>query len=224
MHDDDLGDGSERRSPRRAAREAREEARAALEARIDAAPVDVGQFAGIQEPRAGDLARVLAACERLVRGATLVDAAVLAGLSRGYLHDCQKDYRHGQEGTWRWAVGYSATRAQALCRERWQGLAELGGKGASTAAWMLERRGGREYHAPTQRVRTQTTTTTTQVTLSLDASISETAARLGLDDGALAQMGEWLARAQTAGARGHALPAPPLVLDVEPTEPEEPEE
>jgi cytochrome c553 len=211
--------------PRAARKAAQEAARAALEARVDAAPVDVGQFDGLPEPSTGARARVLAACERVARGATLADAAVLAGLERAMLKRRLHEYETGKahEGTWCWAVGYSVARARALCRERWQGLAELGGKGSATAQWMLERRGGVEYRPPTQRTETRTTATSTQVTLSLEASLAETGARLGLDDAALAQMGEWLARAQTAGARGHALPAPPLVLDVEPA-PEEPEE
>jgi hypothetical protein len=74
-----------------------------------------------------------------------------------------------------------------------------------------------------QRVRTENKTTNTTVNLSLEASLTETAARLGLDDRALAQMGEWLARAQTQAARGQALPAPPLVLEAEPVELVEPE-
>jgi hypothetical protein len=218
------------------AKQAAEEAWRAFEGSLP--PLDVGQFHGKREPREGATAQLLAACERVIAGVGLKDASILAGLAPSTLREWQKAYlarvngreetaRHGDTDTWAAAAGYTVTRAQALCRARWQGLAEAGGKGSSIAQWMLERRGGDEYRAPVQRVKTETKTTNTTVNLSLEASLTETAARLGLDDRALAQMGEWLARAQTQAARGQALPAPPLVLEAEPVElvePEEPEE
>ena len=230
-HDDDEDEAPKPQGRKARAKQAAEEAWRAFEGSLP--PLDVGQFHNKREPREGATAQLLAACERVVSGVGLKDASILAGLAPSTLREWQKAYlarvhgreetaRHGDTDTWTSAAGYTVTRAQALCRARWQGLAEAGGKGSSIAQWMLERRGGDEYRAPVQRVRTENKTTT--VNLSLEASLTETAARLGLDDRALAQMGEWLARAQTQAARGQALPAPPLVLDVEPVAPESEDE
>ena len=111
--------------PRAARKAAQEAARAALEARVDAAPVDVGQFDGLQEPSTGARARVLAACERVARGATLADAAVLAGLERAMLKRRLHEYEQGkvQEGSWCWAVGYSVARAPATAHDTRRGRA-----------------------------------------------------------------------------------------------------
>jgi hypothetical protein len=234
--DEDEDEGTKPAAPqgRKArAKQAAEEAWRAFEGSLP--PLDVGQFRDKREPHEGATAQLLAACERVVSGVGLRDASILAGLPPHALREWQKVYlasvnkreettRHRVTETWAVSAGYTVTRAQALCRTRWQGLAESGGKGSMIAQWMLERRGGEEYRAPVQRVKTETKTTTTTVNLSLEASLTETAQRLGLDDRALAEMGEWLARAQTHAARGQALPAPPLVLDAEPVEPAPPEE
>lgn len=232
-HEDDEDEAPKPQGRKARAKQAAEEAWRAFEGSLP--PLDCGQFHDKREPREGATAQLLAACERVVSGVGLKDASILAGLAPSTLREWQKAYlarvngreetaRHGDKDTWVTAAGYTVTRAQALCRARWQGLAEAGGKGSSIAQWMLERRGGDEYRAPVQRVRTENKTTNTTVNLSLEASLTETAARLGLDDRALAQMGEWLARAQTQAARGQALPAPPLVLEAEPVELVEPVE
>lgn len=195
--------------------------------------VDVGQFVGVthlRNPVPPQLvAEALAVADRVVWGSTIRDACLIEGAPHhGYLK-ALKRYRRAErdneesdeEGecptTWTHALGYTLDRATALCRLRWQMLAEAGGKGSATALWMLERRGGRSYLPAVRReqVTTTSTTTNTNVTLSLEASLAETQARLGLDVEHLAQMGEWLSRAQTQAQRGEALPSPPLTLDIE---------
>jgi len=215
-----------------------------VEERISAAlpPVDVGQFerararGGAPLPPS-DVERAVRVAERIVWGAQLRDACLIEGAPPAGWHKALKRYRRAErleggeteeegasrdvakEGTWTYALGFTLDRANALCRLRWQMLAEAGGKGSSTALWMLERRGGRGYLPPVRREQvtstTTSTTTETQVTLSLEASLADTQQRLGLSEDALAQMGEWLSRASTASQRGQALPAPPRVIDVE---------
>jgi hypothetical protein len=202
-------------------------------------PLDVGQFAGVSEPRPGEIERALRVAERVVFGATLKDAALIEGARWPFFDKALKRYRASEralegdgerasdvigESTWTWALGYTLDRAMAMCRVRWQLLAEAGGKGSSTALWMLERRGGRSYLPAVRREQVTTTATSTQtnVTLSLEASLADTQARLGFDESHLAQLGEWLSRSQTAAQRGEALPSPPTptreldVIDVTP--------
>ena len=217
-----------------------------VEERVNAAlpSVDIGQFerargrGGVPLPPS-DVERAVRVAERIVWGAQLRDACLIEGAPpAGYLK-ALKRYRRAErieegdieegastdvarEGTWTYALGFTLDRANALCRLRWQMLAEAGGKGSSTALWMLERRGGRGYLPAVRREQvtstTTTTTTETQVTLTLEASLADTQQRLGLSEDALAQMGEWLSRAQTASQRGSALPPPPQMIDVTPTE------
>ena len=140
-----------------------------IEERVNAAlpPVDVGQFerargrGGVPLP-SGDVERAVRVADRIVWGAQLRDACLIEGAPpAGYLQ-ALKRYRRAErieegdieegastdvarEGTWAYALGFTLDRANALCRLRWQMLAEAGGKGSSTALWMLERRGGRGY-------------------------------------------------------------------------------
>ena len=162
-------------------------------------PLDVGQFAGVSEPRPGEIERALRVAERVVFGATLKDAALIEGARWPFFDKALKRYRASEralegdgerasdvidESTWTWALGYTLDRAVAMCRVRWQLLAEAGGKGSSTALWMLERRGGRSYLPAVRREQVTTTATSTQtnVTLSLEASLAESQARLGFDE------------------------------------------
>ena len=90
--------------PRAARKAAQEAARAALEARVDAAPVDVGQFDGLPEPSTGARARVLAACERVARGATLADAAVLDWMEANH-RDIDVELHQGGQPLYPYYIG-----------------------------------------------------------------------------------------------------------------------
>jgi hypothetical protein len=193
--------------------------------------IDVGQFIGVRarlvDPET-EAPRALAVGRRIMFGASFKDACLIEGVSWRAYKDALKRYRAAErkdtdeemktepvaEGTWTYAVGYTIDRGMALCRLRWQMLAEAGGKGSKAALWMLERRGGREYLPPVRREQvtsTTTTTTNTNTTLTLEAKLEATKSTLGFSDEHLAQMGDWLAQAQTAAQRGDALPAPPSV-------------
>jgi hypothetical protein len=202
-----------------------------VEERVNASmpDVDVGQFAGITSSYLDvevESKRALAVAQRVMYGAQIRDACLIEGAKKhAYTKALQRfrkadsgdtegvtDTRHiAKEGTWTYALGYTLDRALALCRVRWQMLAEAGGKGSSTALWMLERRGGRGFLPPVRREQVTSTTTTTTTTTTLEAKLEATRVQLGFDDDHLAQMGEWLARAQTQAQRGEALPEPPLL-------------
>ena len=188
--------------------------------------VDIGQFVGITSSYVDveqESKRALAVAQRVMFGAQLKDACLIEGAPKHGYTKALARYRSGERdeadrgkeapspGTWGHALGFTLDRAMALCRVRWQMLAEAGGKGSSAALWMLERRGGRGYLPPVRReqVTSTTTTHTTTTNLTLEAKLEATRAQLGFDDQHLAQMGEWLARAQTAAGRGEALPEPP---------------
>lgn len=214
-----------------------------IEERINASlpPTDIGQFVGV-ESRSLDVAKesrkALAIAERVVYGATLKDACLIEGESYYNYRFALKAFRDTQRPasdrtesadvvgthTWTYALGFTLDRAVALCRIRWQGLAEAGGKGSKVAMWMLERRGGRDYLPPVRREQvtsTNTNTTNTNTTLTLEAKLEATKNTLGFSDEHLAQMGDWLSRATTSAQRGEALPAPPMLLTTEATENEE---
>lgn len=211
------------------------------EERIDAAlpSVDIGQFCGVT-PRSGtvdlevEVPRALAVARRMVYGAPIRDACLIEGAKYSRYQEAIKAYRahhakrmsdvkdhyirEAREGTWFYALGFTLDRASAICRLRWQQLAEAGGKGSKAALFMLERRGGREFLPAVRREQVTTTTTTntnTNTTLTLEAKLEATRHSLGFSDEHLAQMGEWLAKAQTAAQRGDTLPAPPVVKKIE---------
>jgi len=146
-----------------------------IEERVAASlpPVDVGQFeraggrGGLPLPPS-DVERAVRVGDRIVWGAQLRDACLIEGASPTGYAQALRRYRRAErieegeitaeegayvarEGTWTYALGYTLDRAVALCRVRWQMLAEAGGKGSSTALWMLERRGGRGYLPPVRR-------------------------------------------------------------------------
>lgn len=193
--------------------------------------VDTGQFIGVHSHRTdveAEAPRALSVARRIMFGTPFRDACLIEGASfRNYkeaLHRYRAAERKGteeemytaavSEGTWTYALGYTIDRAMALCRTRWQMLAEAGGKGSKAALWMLERRGGKSYLPPVRREQvtsTTTTTTNTNTTLTLEAKLEATKNTLGFSDEHLAQMGDWLAKAQTAAQRGEPLPAPPSV-------------
>lgn len=193
--------------------------------------VDMGQFIGVRSSRVdveAEAPRALSVARRIMFGSTFRDACLIEGASFRQYKEALKQYRAAErkgteeelktpparEGTWTYALGYTIDRAVALCRVRWQLLAEAGGKGSKAALWMLERRGGKDYLPPVRREQvtsTTTTTTNTNTTLTLEAKLEATKNTLGFSDEHLAQMGDWLAKAQTAAQRGEALPAPPSV-------------
>ena len=214
---------------------------------------DVGQFAGVESVQVDvftEHLRALRVAERMMRGTELRDACLIEGAKYHSYRKALRCYRNAQRepeelsddaetaNTWTWtyALGFTLERATAVCRDRWQKIAEAGGKGAKSAMWMLERRGGRAYLPPVRREQVTSTTTTnsTTTTLTLEAKLEATRTSLGFSDEHLAQMGEWLAKAQTSAQRGEALPPPPVpaeqgaveddaltvsatVIDVEPT-------
>ena len=143
------------------ARKTKKERQADRVAEIDASlpPLDIGQFDEIEPPRNTHytVVQVLNAGETIIRGATLRDAEFLHGFSRGALRAWQRDARRAERGQqaplgrWAQACADTVERALAIRRLRWQALAEEGGGGSHAALWMLERRGGKEFHAPAQR-------------------------------------------------------------------------
>lgn len=203
-----------------------EELLARLDAELPSA--DVGQFAGVESIHVDvftEHLRALRVAERMMRGTELRDACLIESAPYHSYRKALRCYRNAQRepdeltdaaelaNTWTWtyALGYTLERATAVCRDRWQKIAEAGGKGAKSAMWMLERRGGRTYLPPVRREQVTSTTTTnsTTTTLTLEAKLEATRASLGFSDEHLAQMGEWLAKAQTSAQRGEALPPPP---------------
>lgn len=182
-------------------------------------PVDVGQFANVAPPRSSPYTpdQVIRACGSIVKGATLRDAEVLAGMRRGALRAWQRDARRAERGQqpplgpWADACAYTVERALALRRVRWQALAEEGGKGSSAALWMLDRRGGKEYQAPAQRHEVRRESQEVVVHTTIDQALEATATQLGLDRDELRASGDYWARAITASQRGHALPEPVTV-------------
>ena len=193
--------------------------------------VDTGQFIGVRSPVVdieAEAPRALSVARRIMFGAAFRDACLIEGASFRNYREALQRYRATErkgteeelyatavgEGTWTYALGYTIDRATALCRMRWQMLAEAGGKGSKAALWMLERRGGKAYLPPVRREQVTSTTTTstnTNTTLTLEAKLEATKNTLGFSDEHLAQMGDWLAKAQTAAQRGEPLPAPPSV-------------
>jgi hypothetical protein len=190
--------------------------------------VDMGQFAGVTSKLVDvftESQRALKVAERMVYGASMKDACMIEGAKYHSYREALRGYRNAErpaedrsagtdlhrEGTWSYVLGFTIDRALSLCRVRWQLLAEAGGKGSKSAMWMLERRGGREYLPPVRReqVTSTNTTTNTTTTLTLEAKLEATRSALGFSDEHLAQMGEWLSRAQTSAQRGEPLPPPP---------------
>ena len=182
-------------------------------------PVDVGQFDGLTPPSFSPYTpdQVIRACTSVVKGATLRDAEVIAGMRRGALRAWQRDSRRAERGqqpalgAWAAACAYSVERALALRRVRWQALAEEGGKGSNAALWMLDRRGGKEYQAPAQRHEVRRESQEVVVHTTIDQALEATATQLGLDRDELRASGDYWARAITASQRGHALPEPVTV-------------
>ena len=182
-------------------------------------PVDIGQFTGVAPPSSSPYTpdQVIRACASVVKGATLRDAEVLAGMRRGSLRAWQRDSlraergQHPPLGPWAGACAYTVERALALRRVRWQALAEEGGKGSSAALWMLDRRGGKEYAAPAQRHEVRRESQEVVVHATIDQALEATATQLGLDRDELRASGDYWARAITASQRGDALPAPVTV-------------
>lgn len=190
-------------------------------------PVDIGQFSGVTSKLVDvftESQRAFRVAERMVYGASMKDACMIEGAKYHSYREALRGFRNAErpaeersagtdlhrEGTWSYVLGFTIDRALSLCRVRWQLLAEAGGKGSKAAMWMLERRGGREYLPPVRREQvTSTTTTTTNATLTLEAKLEATKATLGFSDEHLAQMGEWLSKAQTSAQRGEPLPPPP---------------
>lgn len=192
---------------------------AAKLAQIDAElpPVDIGQFENVERssPHMIPQDRVFAVAQRITQGATLRDACTLAGVSIRVLHKwgrALRDYESGERETldpYILACALTIERARSITRLRWQMLAEGGGTGSSTALWMLERRGGREYRAPAQRHEVKRESTEVVVNTSIEQTIEATAQQLGIDPDQLKKQGDYWARAITASQRGAALPAPP---------------
>lgn len=188
-------------------------------AKIDAElpPVDVGQFEGITPPQNGSVPaeRVLALANRIMQGISIKDACVLANVHfNSYKRwlSMLKQYESGELDKmhpYLVACAMTMLRAKAIRHLKWQQLAEAGGKGSSTALWMLERRGGAEYRAPAQRHEVKRETTEVIVHKSLEDALESTASQLGISADKLREQGDFWAKAITASQRGNALPAPP---------------
>lgn len=202
---------------RAVARERRREERARRDAIPDQLPpLDVGQFEGVAPPTHARVTaeQILEVGRYVVSGATLKDASIMAGVSPRILERHRRDYRREQKGEpvelseWGRACAETYERALSIRRYRWQLLAEIGGKGSSSALWMLERRGGGEYRAPAQRHEVKRESREVVVTATLDQALESTAHQLGLNAEELRAQGDYWARAMTAQQRGRALPSP----------------
>lgn len=188
-------------------------------AKIDAElpPVDVGQFDGIKPPQNGSvpIKRVMALAQRIMQGVSIRDACVLANVHfNSYKRWLRllKQYESGELETmhpYLVACAMTMLRSKAIRHLRWQMLAEAGGKGSSTALWMLERRGGDEYRAPAQRHEVKRETTELIVHKTLDDALDATATELGISADKLRAHGDYWAKAITASQRGNELPSPP---------------
>jgi hypothetical protein len=203
------------RERRKSKRERHDEQIAELRARLP--PIDVGQFNGLEPPPLSALTVeiMLALAQYVVDGATLSDACIMAGVNPQSLNRYRRAYRAELRGEpqpnlseWGRTCAETYDRAIAIRRYRWQLLAEIGGQGSGSALWMLERRGGREYHAPAQKHEVTRESREVVVTASIDQAIEATADQLGLSADALREHGDYWARAITASQRGSALPAP----------------
>lgn len=168
-------------------------------------PVDIGQFAEVTAPAGSPLtsAAVIAAGELIVQGATIEDAATLSSLD---LVELRAEIARGD--AWGCACQITIERAYAVQRLRWQGIAELGGKGSTSALWMLDRRGGEAYRAPAQRHEVTRESRELVVNATVDSAIEATATQLGLSADDLRRSGDYWSRAITAQKRGTALPSP----------------
>ena len=84
--------------------ERREERRRAIEEALP--PIDAGQFENVEPPTNTHytIDQVLKAGEAIVKGATLKDAEILYGFTRGALRGWQKDARRAARGRRRLAV------------------------------------------------------------------------------------------------------------------------
>ena len=206
------------------ARKTKKERQADRVAEIDASlpPLDIGQFNEIEPPRNTHytVVQVLNAGETIIRGATLRDAEFLHGFTRGALRAWQRDARRAERGQqaplgrWAQACADTVERALAIRRLRWQALAEEGGGGSHAALWMLERRGGKEFHAPAQRHEVTRESREVVAHVSLDSALDATSRELGIPLEDLRAQGDYWARAMTAQQRGEALP-PPVIIDHE---------
>lgn len=211
---DGEGENRENRERRKSRRELREAQLAELSAKLPS--VDIGQFEGLSAPAHSTLSPelILRVAQYMVDGATLRDACLMGGVHARVFERYRSAYRAEQRGEpstlsdWGRACAETYERAIAIRRYRWQLLAELGGQGSSSALWMLERRGGREYRAPAQRHEVTRESREVVVTASLDQAIEATASQLGLSAEALRAHGDYWARAITATQRGGELPAP----------------
>ena len=204
--------------------ERREERRRAIEEALP--PIDAGQFENVEPPTNTHytIDQVLKAGEAIVKGATLKDAEILYGFTRGALRGWQKDARraarglHHPLGPWASACAETVERALAIRRMRWQALAEEGGGGSHAALWMLERRGGREFEPPTQHHKVQRETREVVAHITLDSALEATSRELGIPLEDLKAQGDFWAQSMTAKQRGEALPLPPAkVIDLDET-------
>jgi len=206
----------------------KQEKHAELVAKIEAElpDIDIGQWRNVTPPKYKHIEKklVMRLARRIMQGASMRDACILAGVQYRTVKRWGQWCREFEEGTrervdpWIVACHYTVERARSILRLRWQLLAEAGGKGSSTALWMLERRGGQEYRAPAQRHEVNRKTTEVHVVASIDDALNQTAQQLGLDAEQLKQQGDYWAKAITASQRGNALPAPPIdttVIDEE---------
>ena len=181
--------------------------------------LDVGQFnalTGISESQRRMCTDIMNVARYLLRGSTVRDACVLAGVSPHTANHYLRAWRAEERGItpegelpptpYTLALGYTLARAMSIRALRWQTIAECGGKESNTAKWMLERRVRGEYSPPVQRSKSERTEKVEVSVKEISTQLEETRKALGVSEQELARMGEYWAQVSTAAQRGQEIP------------------